>query len=126
MDTNISMEYLEDLRSLIQVNPESTVSRTVLRAEGVKVVLFAFDAGQELTEHTAAMPVLIHVLDGHLEVTAAERTVSLGPGGVIHLGTRCPHALVATEPTRMVLTMMDARQVAAKEAAYVDIKSTSA
>lgn len=122
MHSNIAMTDVADLASLIQVNPESTVSRTVLRAEGVRVVLFSFDAGQELTEHTAAMPVLLHVLDGRLDVTAAGRTVELVPGGVIHLGTRCPHSVVAKEPTRLVLTMLDARVVAASEAAHVDIK----
>lgn len=116
------MTDVADLAALIQVNPESTVSRTVLRAEGARIVLFSFDAGQELTEHTAAMPVLLHVLDGRLEITAAGRTVELVPGGVIHLGTRCPHAVVAKEPTRLVLTMLDARAVAETEAAYVDIK----
>lgn len=125
MQSNIAMEDIADLASLIQVNPESTVSRTVLRAEGVKIVLFSFDAGQELTEHTAAMPVLLQVLDGRLDVTAAGRTVELVPGGVIHLGTRCPHAVVAKEPTRLVLTMLDERTVAEKEAAYVNITTAS-
>lgn len=125
MQSNIAMEDIADLASLIQVNPESTVSRTVLRAEGVKIVMFSFDAGQELTEHTAAMPVLLQVLDGRLDVTAAGRTVELVPGGVIHLGTRCPHAVVAKEPTRLVLTMLDERTVAEKEAAYVNITAAS-
>lgn len=125
MQTNVTMTDVEDLASLITVNPESTVSRTVLRAEGARIVLFSFDAGQELTEHTAAMPVLLHVLDGHLQVTAAGRTVELVPGGVIHLGTRCPHAILAKEPTRLVLTMLDARSVAQSDAAYVDIKPQS-
>lgn len=125
MQSNIAMEDIADLASLIQVNPESTVSRTVLRAEGVKIVLFSFDAGQELTEHTAAMPVLLQVLDGRLDVTAAGRRVELVPGGVIHLGTRCPHAVVAKEPTRLVLTMLDERTVAEKEAAYVNITAAS-
>ena len=35
------MEHISDLADLIEVAPESTVSRTVLRAEGVRVVLFA-------------------------------------------------------------------------------------
>ena len=45
------MEHIEALSALIEVAPDSTVSRTVLKAEGTRVVLFAFDAGQELTEH---------------------------------------------------------------------------
>jgi len=46
------MTYLGDLGSLVEVSAEATVSRTVLKAEGVRLVLFSFDAGQELSEHT--------------------------------------------------------------------------
>lgn len=106
---NDAMTEQLDLAALVAVQPESTVSRTVLRAEGARVVLFAFDAGQELTEHTAAVPVLLQALDGHLRITAAGRTLDLRPGGVLHLGTRTPHAVLAVEPSRLILTMLDPR-----------------
>ena len=61
-----TMTDLADVAALVDVAPESTVSRTVMGAEGARLVLFAFDAGQELTEHTAAVPVLLQVLRGHL------------------------------------------------------------
>lgn len=105
-----AMTDLPEIASLVEISPESTVSRTVMRAEDVRLVLFSFDTGQELSEHTAAVPVLLQVLDGHLEVTAAGRTVDLRPGGVVHLTSRLPHAVVAKAPTRMLLTMIDARQ----------------
>ena len=107
---NVTMTDLADVASLVEVATDSTVSRTVLKGEGMRLVLFSFDAGQELTEHTAAVPVLLQALDGHLQVTAAGRTVDLKPGGVIHLGTRCPHAVLAVQPSRLLLTMLDPRQ----------------
>lgn len=106
---NISMTVVPDLVDLVQVAPDSTVSRTVLTAEGGRIVLFALDAGQELTEHTAAVPVLLQALDGSFDITADGRTVALVPGTVIHLGTRTPHAVVAREPSRLMLTMLDPR-----------------
>ena len=107
-----TMTSLADLAQLVDVAPEATVSRTVLTAEGARVVLFSFDAGQELTEHTAAVPVLLQVLDGHLTITADGRTVDLRPGGLVHLAARLPHAVLAVEPTRMSLTMLDHRLTA--------------
>jgi len=101
------MTYVADVASLVAVSVDSTVSRTVLKADGVRLVLFAFDVGQELSEHTAAMPVLLRVLDGRLTVSAADRSVELAPGGVVHLPARMPHAVTALEPTRMLLTMLD-------------------
>ena len=103
------MSALASLSGLVSVQPEATVSRTVLKAEGVRIVMFAFDTGQVLTEHTAAMPVLISVVSGALDITADGRTERLVPGGIIHLDTRLPHAVEALEPTVMALTMLDAR-----------------
>lgn len=104
------MSALPDVASMVDVAADSTVSRTVLKGEGVRLVLFAFDKGQELTEHTAAMPVLLQALSGLFEITADGRTVELRPGDVIHLGTRLPHSVVAMEPGRLLLTMLDARR----------------
>ena len=56
--SNAEMTEIADLAALVQVQPQSTVSRTVLKAEGTNVVLFAFDTDEELREHTAAIPVL--------------------------------------------------------------------
>jgi quercetin dioxygenase-like cupin family protein len=104
-----TMTYLPEVVGLVEVADESTVSRTVLKGEGARLVLFSFDEGQELTEHTASVPVLLQALDGKLEVTADGRTVLLQPGDVIHLGARLPHSVVALAPSRLLLIMLDAR-----------------
>lgn len=103
------MTLVTDLAGKATVQPDATVSTTVLRADGARIVMFAFDAGQELSEHTAAVPALLHVLTGRLQVTASGRTVELTPGDLIHLPTRLPHAVLALEPTQLQLTLLDAR-----------------
>lgn len=103
------MTYLADVGSLVDVAPDSTVSRTVLKADGARLVLFSFDAGQELSEHTAAMPVLLQVLDGRLAVSASGKSAELAPGGVIHLPARTEHAVLALEQSRLLLIMLDPR-----------------
>lgn len=108
-EVNLSMTQVTGIAGLVTVAEQSTVSKTVLREEGVRVVLFAFDTGQELSEHTAAVPVLLQVLSGHLRVSAVDRTVDLHPGELIHLGTRTPHSVQAIEPSVLVLTMLDSR-----------------
>ena len=98
------MTDLSDIASMIQINEEATVSRTVMHAEGVRLVLFSFDKGEILSEHTAAMPVILHTLEGD------GRTVVLRPGDVIHFGTRLPHAVRALEPSKLALYMLDRRE----------------
>ncbi len=100
------MTDLTDLASMVQVQPHSTVSRTVLRAEGTNVVLFAFDEGEELREHTAAIPVLLQTLEGSLRIAADGRSVVLEPGALIHLGTRVPHAVEALAPSKLALFLL--------------------
>jgi quercetin dioxygenase-like cupin family protein len=100
---------VEDLQAHIEIAPQSTVSTTVLKGEGARIVLFSFDAGEELSEHTAAMPVLLQTLSGRLQVTADGRTIELTPGSVAHLATRVPHSVVALAPSRLMLTMLDPR-----------------
>jgi len=71
------MTDLQDIASMIQINEEATVSRTVMHAEGVRLVLFSFDKDEILSEHTAAMPVILHTLEGALEIEADGRTVTV-------------------------------------------------
>ena len=104
------MTDLQDIASMVQINEGATVSRTVMHAEGVRLVLFSFDKGEILSEHTAAMPVILHTLEGALEIEADGRTVVLKPGDVIHFGTRLPHAVHALEPSKLALYMLDRRE----------------
>ena len=60
----IELGYIEDLGDMISVQEGSTVSRTVMQKAGGNVVLFSFDTGEELSEHTAAMPVFVQTLKG--------------------------------------------------------------
>lgn len=101
--------YVADLASLIDIQEEATVSRTVLREDGLRAVLFAFDKDQALSEHTAAMPVTIQVLEGRLRIGGGEREVELTPGGIVYLSARLPHTVYALEPSKMLLQMFDNR-----------------
>jgi quercetin dioxygenase-like cupin family protein len=98
--------FIDDVSSLVKVQNEATVSRTIMENSGGNVVLFSFDAGQELSEHTAAMPVFVQTVSGHLKITASGKTVDLMPGGLVYFPTRLPHAVEAVEASIMMLTMI--------------------
>ncbi|AOW94481.1 hypothetical protein BFN03_05715 [Rhodococcus sp. WMMA185] len=96
-----------DLRTVAPIDPARPRSHRALVAEGARVVIFAFDAGQELREHSAAFPILLQALSGHLRVTADDQTIDLQPGGLVHMTTRLRHAVIAMEPSTLMLTMLD-------------------
>ncbi|ARU45702.1 cupin domain-containing protein [Corynebacterium silvaticum] len=103
---NSILGFIDNLAEQIEYAENSTVSKTLMRAEGVNVVLFSFDAGEELSEHTAAMPVIVQTLEGELEITGDNKTVILKPGGLVHFTTRLPHAVKALTKAKMVLYML--------------------
>lgn len=84
----------------------AVVSRTVLKQPAGNVTLFAFDAGQELSEHTAPYDALVQVLDGEAEITIAGRPHRLRAGDLILMPANKPHALRAPARFKMLLTMI--------------------
>lgn len=84
----------------------AVVSRTVLKQPAGNVTLFAFDAGQELSEHTAPYDALVQVLDGEAEITIAGRPHRLRAGDLILMPANKPHALRAFARFKMLLTMI--------------------
>jgi quercetin dioxygenase-like cupin family protein len=86
----------------------SVVSRQITKAEAGNVTLFAFDAGQELSEHTAPYDALVHILDGGAEVRISGIPYLLAAGDAIVMPANEPHALKAVTRFKMLLTMIRA------------------
>jgi quercetin dioxygenase-like cupin family protein len=91
---------------LVGYQDGAVVSRVVLKQTGGNVTLFAFDEGQELSEHTAPFDALVSVLEGEAEVTVAGTPSRLGAGEMIVLPANVPHALRAVGRFKMVLAMV--------------------
>ena len=94
------------LASLATPSAAGITSRTLLKTKGGKAVLFAFDAGQELTEHTNPNHALIQVLSGTLQLTLDGRPETLTPGQLLHMPPQLPHAVRAEEPATFLLTLL--------------------
>lgn len=84
----------------------SVVSRQITKDDAGNVTLFAFDEGQELSEHTAPYDALVHVLDGQVEVRISGTPFELNTGDAIIMPADEPHALRAMTKFKMLLTMI--------------------
>jgi quercetin dioxygenase-like cupin family protein len=84
----------------------SIVSREVLRKKAGTVTVFAFDAGQGLSEHTAPFDALAQVVDGEAEITIAGQAHRVTAGELILMPANQPHAVHATQRFKMILTMI--------------------
>lgn len=96
------------LAEMVAYQEGSIVSRQVTKSEAGNVTLFAFDAGQALSEHTAPYDALVHVLDGCADVSISGEHFSLEAGQAIIMPANQPHALKAERPFKMLLTMVRA------------------
>lgn len=94
------------LHSLITPPDQGIASRVLAKMNGGNVTLFAFDAGQELSEHTAPFDALVLVLEGALTLTIGGTPVRATPGTIVRMSASVPHAVYALEPTRMLLIML--------------------
>ena len=94
------------LAALVEYQAGSVVSRQITKSEAGNVTLFAFDEGQELSEHTAPYDALVHLLDGQAEVRISGRSFSLSSGDAIVMPANEPHALKAVRRFKMLLTMV--------------------
>jgi quercetin dioxygenase-like cupin family protein len=98
--------FLADLAKELAPPADGILSRTLFSSDRLKVVGFGFAAGEELSEHTAAFPAVIHILsgDGSLVLGADEKRVSSGAWA--HLPARLTHAVRAKTPLTMMLLLL--------------------
>ena len=91
---------------MIGVQPGAVVSRTLIKKPSGTVTLFAFDSGEELSEHTAPYSALLFALRGEAEVRISGKPHELHTGELLGLPANEPHALRARSPFQMMLIMI--------------------
>ena len=92
--------------SLVEYQPGAIVSRQLLKNAQANLTLFAFDQGQELSEHTSVFNALVLVLEGQARITVAGRSHSVGAGRMVLMPAGQPHAVKATKRFKMLLTLV--------------------
>ena len=94
------------LESLVTPTAHGIASRVLARTAAGNITLFAFDAGEELSEHTAPFDALVLTLSGGLVLTIGGRDVQTMAQSVVLMPANVPHAVRATEVSRMLLIMV--------------------
>ena len=94
------------LRDLVNYQEGAVVSRTLVNRTTGTVTLFAFDAGQGLSEHTAPFDALAHLLEGEAEIAVSGKPLRTTAGEAVLLPANQPHALRALGKFKMLLIMI--------------------
>ena len=98
-----------DLAKLVEYGDGAVVSRTLAENSAGTVTLFAFDADQTMSEHTAPFDALVQVFEGEGEFIIGGESCRLGAGQIVLMPANIPHAVRATRRFKMLLTMLRAK-----------------
>lgn len=96
----------DNLAARVEIPADGTISTTIYQDDHLKVVLFGFAAGQELSEHTASMAAVLHFVQGEAHVTLGEHAMEAQANTWIHMPPRLPHSITAKTPVVMLLLLL--------------------
>jgi quercetin dioxygenase-like cupin family protein len=97
---------VEELPALLgPLQPQSIVSRTFFKGENLKALLFGFDAGQELSEHTSSQAAILQIVQGEATITVGEDRYELKAGSWLHMPPRLKHSVYAKTSLIMQLLL---------------------
>lgn len=91
---------------LVDYQPGAIVSREVISKKTGLVTLFAFDAGEGLSEHTSPYDALVNVIEGEADIAIASKVHRVTAGELIIMPAGKPHALQAVGRFKMALIMI--------------------
>lgn len=97
-----------DLAGLVQYGEGAVVSRTLAKTTAGTLTILAFDAGEELSEHTAPFDVFVQIVEGAAELTIGGKAVMAQTGQFILMPADVPHAVRAPGRMKMLLVMFRA------------------
>jgi len=95
-----------ELAGLVAYSRSAIVSRTIVDSSAATMTVFAFDAGQRLSEHTAPFEAVAQIVAGSAKISVGGRQVSASAGQLVLMPADVPHAVEAPERFKMLLTMI--------------------
>lgn len=99
--------FLANLSDLLpEIPADSIISRAIYTDDRLRAVLFGFAAGQELSEHTASQPAILHILQGEVDLTLGDDSVQAQAGAWVHMPAQLPHSIMAKTPATMLLLLI--------------------
>jgi quercetin dioxygenase-like cupin family protein len=95
-----------DLAGHVDYADGGVVSKTLLDKKTGTLTLFAFDAGQGLSEHTSPYDATVQILEGRGRLVVGGNPMDVGPGQLVIMPADVPHSVQAEERFKMLLIMI--------------------
>lgn len=98
--------HVLDLAKEVEPPEDGILTRTLFSDDDVKVVIFGFAQGEELSEHTASMPAILHFVSGEATLTLGENSVEAQPGTWVHMPANLKHSVQTKTPVILLLLLL--------------------
>jgi len=98
--------YFVDLAHEVEPPQDGILTRTLHSDDDLKVVIFGFAEGEELSEHTASMPAVLHFVSGEATLTLGDDEVAAKAGSWVHMPANLKHSVRAKSPVVMLLLLL--------------------
>lgn len=96
---------IPDLTAEVQIPENGILSRTLYNDDHVKVLVFGFATGQELSAHTAPMAASLYFHQGEAQLTLGGDVTEAKAGTWVHMAPQLTHGILARTPVIMMLQM---------------------
>jgi quercetin dioxygenase-like cupin family protein len=96
----------QDLAEFVSYGSDAVISKTLLDKPTGTLTLFAFDAGQGLSEHTSPYDATVQILDGAARLVIDGEQVTAAAGELVIMPANVPHSVHADEKFKMLLIMI--------------------
>ena len=98
--------HIVDIAKEVEPPDDGILTHTLFNDDHVKAVLFGFGQGEELSEHTASMPAILHFIQGEATLILGDDTVETQPGTWVHMPANLPHSVKTKTPVVMLLLLL--------------------
>jgi quercetin dioxygenase-like cupin family protein len=99
--------FFKNLAVEVDIPKDGILSRTLYSDDKLKVIIFGFDKGQELSKHTAASAAVVHILKGEAHLAFGDVSTDVAEGAWVHMQPQLEHAIYAKTPVTMLLLMIE-------------------
>jgi len=101
----VDYTLIPSLAGEVPIPENGILSRTLYDDAHVKILVFGFAPGQELSAHTAPMSASIYIHSGEARLTLGPDTFDAQAGAFVHMSPQLPHGVLAKTPVVMLLQM---------------------
>lgn len=85
---------------------KSTLSKNFFKSDVLKTMLFSFDSGEELSDHSSKKNAVLHVLSGNGRFSTSEDIVDLQAGTWINIPPDVTHRVEAHSVLHFLLYLI--------------------